>query len=472
MSFRRIIASSSATAPASAESAPTNVAPPIVSGATTQGSVLVSSVGVWEGTFPQSYAFQWRRNGLSISGATSASYLVGSSDVGNLLSCEVTATNTRGVASSASASVGPVSAPSGSQTTIYTLPYFFQMSRYNAMTKSPESGYRSPQEVIEAQGLSNWFNIDNDHYIAGEIGRGKGFADYISATENENEYGIICPWGELGNEADGSLYIPLHIFKSGLEVQNPATFTVDTGRAEIAWAFNNSTSWPYGDIWPTRRLYLKAFAVIPGMNYMSVDALGDTADFDIDQKHDWGYLGNLTPPHATALEKNRIKTKTKHPDFVSRTIISNAKETFDSLKWLIQFEDWTWSKDSSGSANIYYDVIDPRDPSPIVWKRVLNYRGLTLHLENPPQNQSFLDFSPFDRSGIYGWNLKNPDNSRFMYENGFGIEINGRRFFIMYSAPECAFDVKNHQGQILGKSPQDLTDEDFFLLFTPQVKVI
>ena len=52
---------------------------------------------------PTSYAYQWRRDGEVIVGATGETYLVGTADIGGAITCAVTATNAAGAASAISA---------------------------------------------------------------------------------------------------------------------------------------------------------------------------------------------------------------------------------------------------------------------------------------------------------------------------------------------------------------------------------
>ena len=97
----------------SANGPPTNVLYPTITLATgdTQpvvGHVLTAGVGSWNGAFPISYKFQWKRcdaadrlNGtcVDIVGATSSFYAPTSSDLGRRLRVQVTATNSLGSAS-------------------------------------------------------------------------------------------------------------------------------------------------------------------------------------------------------------------------------------------------------------------------------------------------------------------------------------------------------------------------------------
>ena len=65
------------------------------------GLVLTCSPGTWN-SYPSSYAYQWKRSGVAISGATVSTYTVVSGDVGSTISCAVTATNVAGTSGAVS----------------------------------------------------------------------------------------------------------------------------------------------------------------------------------------------------------------------------------------------------------------------------------------------------------------------------------------------------------------------------------
>jgi hypothetical protein len=88
--------------------APANTVLPVISGTTVVGSVLTASSGTWTGTATITYAYQWRRDGAAISGATASGYTLVTADIGAMITVTVTATNSVGSASAVSTGVGPV----------------------------------------------------------------------------------------------------------------------------------------------------------------------------------------------------------------------------------------------------------------------------------------------------------------------------------------------------------------------------
>jgi hypothetical protein len=90
---------------------PTSAAPPALSGAPQTGATLSCSTGVWSGGVPQTYSYQWLRDGGPIVGAVAPEYVVQSVDQGHALACLVTATNAGGSAGVTSPGVA-IPAPS------------------------------------------------------------------------------------------------------------------------------------------------------------------------------------------------------------------------------------------------------------------------------------------------------------------------------------------------------------------------
>ena len=82
--------------------APVNTGLPVISGTPAPGQTLSASNGTWANT-PTSYAYQWKRDGVAISGATGSTYAVQSADSGTTLTVTVTASNAGGSASATSA---------------------------------------------------------------------------------------------------------------------------------------------------------------------------------------------------------------------------------------------------------------------------------------------------------------------------------------------------------------------------------
>ena len=133
-----VAATSAATATIAAPpAAPVNVTAPFVSGLAAQGSTLTCSTGTWSGSPTPTYAYQWRRAGSPISGATAATYVSVAGDVGVAITCTVTATNTQGNASQ-------VSSNSITPTATGNVPVLFYNSTDGVITNGGLSYHRAP----------------------------------------------------------------------------------------------------------------------------------------------------------------------------------------------------------------------------------------------------------------------------------------------------------------------------------------
>lgn len=79
---------------------------PIITGTAQVGNVLTASAGTWESGL--NFAYQWRRNGVAISGATSLTYNLVATDLGTTITLSVTGSNTFATATKTSAATASV----------------------------------------------------------------------------------------------------------------------------------------------------------------------------------------------------------------------------------------------------------------------------------------------------------------------------------------------------------------------------
>jgi hypothetical protein len=91
--------------------APVNSVAPAISGSANTGQTLTCGQGTWlttpTGTEPDSYTYQWKRNGSAISGETASTYLLVVGDESQSIKCTVTATNEQGSTTADSNTVTP-----------------------------------------------------------------------------------------------------------------------------------------------------------------------------------------------------------------------------------------------------------------------------------------------------------------------------------------------------------------------------
>jgi hypothetical protein len=80
----------------------------VLSGTETVGQTLSVTDGTWQGQATITFAYQWRRNGSNISGATSSTYTLIAADYDAVIDCVVTATNSLDSASADSNDTGAI----------------------------------------------------------------------------------------------------------------------------------------------------------------------------------------------------------------------------------------------------------------------------------------------------------------------------------------------------------------------------
>jgi uncharacterized protein YukE len=97
-------------------SAPSNTAPPTVSGTPREGSTLTANAGTWSGTSTITFTYQWQRCNATggacsnIIGATSRTYALNAADIGRTMRVVVTARNSVGSSSRTSVPTAVVQA--------------------------------------------------------------------------------------------------------------------------------------------------------------------------------------------------------------------------------------------------------------------------------------------------------------------------------------------------------------------------
>lgn len=101
-------ANATSNATAAVTQTPANTVLPVITGTAQEGQVLTVSTGTWTGTPTPTYTRQWKADAVNISGATATTYTPVVGDVGKVITCTVTGTNSAGNASATSAATAAV----------------------------------------------------------------------------------------------------------------------------------------------------------------------------------------------------------------------------------------------------------------------------------------------------------------------------------------------------------------------------
>ncbi len=152
---------------------PANSSLPIISGAAKVGQKLSASTGVWRGTTPIGYAYQWQRckpGCTNIVGARTSSYTPSGADQGAKLRVVVTARNSVGAAAASSVQIGPVVAGAPSPGAIKSLLARIlapsgKLARISAIRK--HGGYAVSFQAPGAGALSvSWYLVPKGAHIS------------------------------------------------------------------------------------------------------------------------------------------------------------------------------------------------------------------------------------------------------------------------------------------------------------------
>ena len=149
--------------------APVNTSLPVVSGTTHVGQTLTSSTGVWSGTAPLVYTYQWQRCTPAcsdISGATASTYTLASPDGGAGIRVEVSATNVAGAAQAPSVQVGPVS-PTTAQIKAALRKLLSPSGKSAKLAQVLKHGYTFSFTAAEAGRLTlSWYQVPKGASVA------------------------------------------------------------------------------------------------------------------------------------------------------------------------------------------------------------------------------------------------------------------------------------------------------------------
>ena len=204
-------------------SAPTNTAPPMVSGTAGQGQLLSAGSGSWNGNPTPTYTYQWQDCNsagggcTNIPAATASSYTLAASDVGHTIVAVVTATNSQGQASASSAATAVVAGGSPAPTGFLGGDYSVESS---SVSLAGTGQALATQATISATGtLSDMFV----YQAAGISG-----SPTIEAAVYANNNGY--PGAQIGDSATNALTSAGWLDMGGLQAGSAGSIAVTAGQ--------------------------------------------------------------------------------------------------------------------------------------------------------------------------------------------------------------------------------------------------
>jgi hypothetical protein len=149
--------------------APANTTAPSVTGSAVVGSTLTCSTGAWTGNPAPTLGIEWLRNGTPIPSETDPTYVTAAPDVGEDVSCRVTATNSAGSADEESNAITVTEAPANTAAPSVS----GAAEKGSTLTCSTGTWTGTPAPALAIQWLRNGAPI------AGQTG-----ADYVTAADD------------------------------------------------------------------------------------------------------------------------------------------------------------------------------------------------------------------------------------------------------------------------------------------------
>jgi len=191
--------------------APLNLTSPVASGTAQVGQTLSTTDGTWQGIATITFAYQWRRDAVNISGATSSTYTLVAADYTTDIDCVVTATNSLGSASADSNDIANIAGTAPVITSLPTISGTIEVLQTITATLGSVTGVPTPTSTLQWQisndGVSGWTNIV-----------GETSTTYTIAVEDDDKYLRVV---QTATNAEGS------------DVENSASTTQVAGSAPV-----------------------------------------------------------------------------------------------------------------------------------------------------------------------------------------------------------------------------------------------
>ena len=243
----------SGSARAIAQAVPHNTGEPKITGSAIVGSTLTATAGDWTGTTPINFAFQWVRcptsggksdgsDCASISGATTSSYVVGSSDAGKRLRVRVTASNVDGSATAASNATATIASAVSGRPRNTSLPSISGSLSQGATLHGDPGTWSGSQPITFA---FQWLRCDarggncielsgqnDDAYTLRDGDSGRTLRIRVVARNSAGRRTAVSP--QTGVVSGGSGLPPGAVKLANGEISIPATSVPSTERLVVA----------------------------------------------------------------------------------------------------------------------------------------------------------------------------------------------------------------------------------------------
>jgi hypothetical protein len=145
---------------------PFNSTSPAVSGTAELGQTLSTTDGTWVGVPTITFAYQWRRDGIDISGANSSTYTLVTIDYDTDIDCVVTASNSLGNVDAESNTVENIAGITPVISGVPTISGVIELGEVVTATLASVSGDPAPVNSLQWQvsndGISGWSDISGE----------------------------------------------------------------------------------------------------------------------------------------------------------------------------------------------------------------------------------------------------------------------------------------------------------------------
>ncbi|HEY2631541.1 MAG TPA: hypothetical protein VGI26_04100 [Solirubrobacteraceae bacterium] len=194
-----------AAVPPPPPSAPVNTVLPAISGATTEGQMLSATAGTWTES-PTSFTYQWQdcdvlgSNCVDISGASTQTYTLGASDVGDTVRVVVTATNQGGSVPADSAASIAVVAPPPAAPTNTEMPAIGGNAIEGEVLKTSNGGWTGKPTSYSYQ----WRDCDSTGHNCSSIGGATAASYRLSSSDVSHTMRVMVTASNTGGSSSMS----------------------------------------------------------------------------------------------------------------------------------------------------------------------------------------------------------------------------------------------------------------------------